>query len=91
VTRGGSTTYTVTLTAVNNFAGAVSLSVSNLPNKVTASFSPNPVTPGAGGTTTATLTVATQRTGPTGTFTLAIRGVSGALTHSSNVTLTVTR
>ena len=89
--RGSSTTYTVTLTSVNGFAGPVNLSVSSLPNRVTAVFNPNPVALGAGGTATAILTITTGRTGPTGTFALTIRGVSGALTHSSNVTLTITR
>jgi hypothetical protein len=91
VVRGSNTTYTITLTGVNSFAGPVNLSVSPLPNRVTAAFNPNPVVLGAGGTATAILTIATERTGPTGTFTLTIRGVNGALTHSSNVTLTITR
>lgn len=91
VARGTSTTYSVTLAAVNSFTGPVSLSVSNLPSRTTAAFAPNPVILGVGGTATATLTITTQRTGPTGTFSLTINATSGAPAHSSNVTLTITR
>jgi hypothetical protein len=37
------------------------------------------------------LTINTQRNGPTGTFTLTITGIGGGLSHSQNVTLTISR
>ena len=75
VKRGASTTYAVTITRLNGFSGSVSLSVTGLPSKSTASFSPNPAT------STSTLTVSTKQ-GQRGTFTLTIRGTSGSLTHT---------
>jgi hypothetical protein len=84
ITRGSSTTYAVSITPVNGFNGSVSLSVvSGLPNKASASFSPNPAT------SSSTLTVSTNRNTRRGTFTLTIRGTSGSLTHTKTVTLVV--
>ena len=89
--RPGSTTYTVTLTSLNSFTGNVSLSVSGLPSKTSAAFSPNPVPLGAGGTGMSSLTITAQRTGPTGSFTLTVTGTGGGKTHSQPITLTLTR
>ena len=77
--------------SVNGFAGNVSLSVTGLPNKTSASFSPQVVAVPANGSASSTLTVSTQNGGPTGTFTLTITGTSGPTSHSQNVTLTLTR
>jgi serine protease AprX len=67
VARGGSTTYAVTITKVNGFSGSVSLSVSGLPQKTSASFNPNPAT------SSSTLTVTTSKKTSRGTSTLTIR------------------
>jgi hypothetical protein len=83
VKRGGSTTYAVTITKVNGFSGSVSLSVNGVPNKASASFNPNPAT------SSSTLTVSTSQKTSRGTFTLAIKGTSGSLTHTRTVTLVV--
>jgi photosystem II stability/assembly factor-like uncharacterized protein len=91
VVRPNSTSYTANLSSVNGFGGNVSLSVSGLPSKTTGSFSPNPVTLTSGGTRSSVLTIHTQRNGPTGTFTLTITGTGGGLSHSQNVTLTISR
>jgi len=88
--RPGSTTYTVTLTSLNNFAGNVSLNVSGLPNKTSRTFSPTSVALTAGETGTAILTITAQRNGPTGTFTLTVTGTSGGHSRSQTVTLTLT-
>jgi hypothetical protein len=88
VARPNSTTYTVNISSLNGFTGNVSLSVTGLPSKTSGSFSPNPVTGGAG---SSVLTITTERNGPTGTFTLAITGTSGGTSHSQNVTLVLTR
>jgi hypothetical protein len=90
VARPGSTTYSVTLTSANSFAGNITLSVRGLPGKTSGAFSPNPVALAANGTGTSTLTVTAQRNGPTGTFTLTVTGTGGGKTHSQTVTLTVT-
>jgi hypothetical protein len=89
VARPGSTTYAVSLTSLNGFTGNVSLSVSGLPSKTSASFSPNPVTLGASGSST--LTVSADANGPRGTYTLTVTGTGGGQTHSQTVTLTLTR
>jgi hypothetical protein len=85
VSRGKTGNYTVTIGAVNGFTGTVSLSVSGLPSRVTASFNPASVT----GSGTSTLTVSVNKRATTGTRTLTITGVSGSLNHSTTATLNV--
>jgi hypothetical protein len=83
VTRGNTGRYTVTIGAVNGFTGTVSLSVSGLPSRVTASFSPTSVT----GSGTSTLSVVVSKNASRGARTLTISGVSGTLSHSTSATL----
>ncbi len=83
VTRGGSTSYTVTIAPSNGFTGPVSLSQSGLPASATASFSPNPAT------SSSTLSVTTTGATATGSFPVTIAGTSGSLTHSATVTLVI--
>ena len=85
VVRRASTTYLVTITPSGGFAGNVALSVSGLTGGATASFNPSSVS--GSGSSTLTVTAGNK----TGTFTLTIIGTSGALQHSTSVTLTVTR
>jgi hypothetical protein len=60
VQPGGAATYTINVNPLNgSYTGAVTLTASGLPTGATASFSPNPVTPGSAGTTS-TMTVQTQ-------------------------------
>jgi hypothetical protein len=84
VRRGGTASYAVTINAVNGFTGPVTLSVQGVPNKTTASFSPNPAT------STSTLTISTSTKTSKGTRTLTITGKSGGVTRTTTVTLTVT-
>src|SRR3989442_1734520 len=86
--RTSSTSTTITITALNGFSGTVSLSTGALPSGVTASFSPASVT--GSGTSTLTFTGSGGQTA-TGTFTVTITGTSGSLTHSTTITLTVTK
>jgi subtilase family serine protease len=85
VTRGNSTTYTVTATATNGFNGQVTFRVRGLPSNATATFNPSSVT----GQGTSALTISTNSSTSTGTFSLRIRGTSGGVTHSVNVQLIV--
>lgn len=87
--RSASGNYTVTVRSTNGFSAPVALSVSGLPADATASFTPAAPTPPANGSVTSTLRVTAGRT--RGTFTLRIAGVSGGLTHTSTVTLRITR
>jgi hypothetical protein len=85
INQGSSTTFAVTTTAANGFAGAVALSVDGLPTGATATFSPTSIT--ASGSST--MTVSTSASTPTGTYTLTISAKSASLTHSNTVSLSV--
>jgi len=85
VYRGGTASYTVSISSTTGFTGSVSLSVSGLPHGASATFTPNPVaSPGS-----STLRVRTTSLTTRGTFTLRVRGSSGSLVHERSVTLTV--
>jgi hypothetical protein len=88
VSRGASTTYTVTVTALNGFAGSVNLTstISPSANGLTMSFSPTSVSGGG----SSTLTVSTARKTAKHTYTISITGTSGSLVHTVTVTLTLT-
>jgi subtilisin family serine protease len=83
VVQGASTSYAVSITSSGGFIDLVTLSASGLPTGATATFSTNPAT------TSSTMTVTTSTTTPTGTYTLTINGTSGALTHSTTVTVII--
>jgi hypothetical protein len=83
VIQGASGASTITVTPQNGFSGNVSLSASGLPGGVTASFSPNPAT----GTSTLMLTAGSTAT--TGTVAVTITGMSGGLTRTTTISLTV--
>ncbi len=85
VTRGSSTSYTVSVTPSGGFGGTVTFSVSGLPTDATASFNPASVTTSG----SSTMTVATIATTPLGNFTLTISGASGGLTRTTSVSLKV--
>jgi hypothetical protein len=82
--HGGSVTYVVTITPSNGFTGMVTLSVTGLPSRASASFSPDPAT----ASSTLTVTISNRTTATS--YTLTITGVSGGLTHTTTVTLVVT-
>ncbi|HEY5516610.1 MAG TPA: hypothetical protein VIK12_10440 [Pengzhenrongella sp.] len=85
VSRGGTATYTVTITPANGFSGSVTLSLSGQPSGSTATFTLNPATG------TSTLTIKTRPSTSRQTYTLTIKGVSGSLSHSTSASLTVTK
>ena len=80
---GGSVTYQVAITRDAGFTAAVSLTVSGLPNRATASFSPNPAT------SSSVLTVTTSRNTRGGSFPLTITATGGGVTRTVTVTLIV--
>jgi hypothetical protein len=89
VNQGSNGTSTITITSLNGFNSATTLSASGLPSGVTAVFSTNPVTPPANGSTTSTLTLTASATAPTGAATVTITGTSGSTTHTTTINLTV--
>src|SRR5258706_741025 len=89
ITQGSNGTSTSTITSLNGFNSATTLSATGLPTGVTAAFSTNPVTPPANGSATSTLTLTASSTATTGAATVTITGVSGSTTHSTTIALTV--
>src|SRR5262249_40238776 len=87
VRRGSSTSYMVTVTPSGGFTGIVSFSLTGLPSGASASF--NPASVNSAGSST--LTVTTLRGTARGTFTLTITGTGGGHTHSTTVSLRVTK
>jgi len=70
VTAGDSTTYTASLTPLNEFSSSVGLSCSGLPSSATCSFSPASVVPAG----SSVMTVQTVTTTPPETYTVTITG-----------------
>jgi trimeric autotransporter adhesin len=89
VAQGGSGTTTCTVTSQNGFNSAVSLSCSGLPAGASCSFSPASLTPPAGGSASSTLTISATATANTGTSNISVVGASGATSHSTAVSLTI--
>ena len=90
------------MTAVNDFTSDITLSVTNPPTGVMTEFyDPNAPVQGPGSspitvslysvsTDTVTLTVCVDPSTPVGSYALTVQGVSGGLTHTQTLGLTVT-
>ncbi|HYU55005.1 MAG TPA: hypothetical protein VEL71_02175 [Candidatus Dormibacteraeota bacterium] len=92
VTRGSSTSSTITLTSIGGFAGTVNLSASISPSSgssPTLALNPNRVTLLSGGTGNSVLTISTTGTTLLGVYTIVVLGVSGTLANSVSITLRV--
>lgn len=85
VMAGQSATYTATVTPASGFTGTVDFSVTGLPSGATATFSP----PSVSGSGSSSLVVSTSGLTPSGTYPLTVRGTSGPVTRTANVTLVV--
>jgi uncharacterized membrane protein len=72
IKQGSSGTAQVTVTSLNDYAGAVSLNCTQLPSGVTATFSPASVTLTAGGSATSTLTLTVSSTATKGIYAVDI-------------------
>jgi len=88
VAKGGSTSATVTVTAIEGYALAVTLSASGQPAGVTVSFVPTSGTP----TFTSTMTIAVATTAATGNYPIYLTGTGtdGKVRTTDVYTLTVT-
>jgi subtilase family serine protease len=84
IIHGNSGTSAIAIIPQGGFSGNVNLTVSGLPNGVTAQFSPNPAT------TNSTLTLTVSATAAPTTATLTINGTSSSLTNSTSLNLTIT-
>ena len=87
VSQGGTATYTITVTRVNGFTGAVTLSAGQLPAGVTMQFSPSNTI--SSSSLTGSVKVKAGATTPPGTYTIPVVGTSGSLSHTATVTLVV--
>ncbi|MEV0095901.1 glycosyl hydrolase family 18 protein [Streptomyces sp. NPDC050738] len=85
VAPGGSATATVSTAVASGTAQTVTLTASGAPAGVTATLTPASVT--AGGTSQ--LKVTASASAAPGTYPITVKGTSGAATHSSAYTLTV--
>ena len=85
VMAGQSATYTATVTPASGFTGTVDFSVTGLPSGATVTFTPSSVA-GSGSTS---MSIATMPATPPGSYPLVIRGTSGPITRTANVTLVV--
>lgn len=85
VTKGGSTSATVTTAVSGSFSSSISLSASGAGRGVSISFSPASIT-GAG---SSTMTIKAARNAATGNFTITITGSGGGVTQQAAVALTV--
>ncbi len=86
VSQGESTTYNITLTAIEGFSENVKLVVPRLPRGTTVTFSHGRVTPDG----ESLLAVTTSASTPVGTHTLNITATSGDIKHTAPVKLKVT-
>jgi glucose/arabinose dehydrogenase len=84
---GASGAYTVTVTPINGFTGAVSLAVSGLPAGANASFNPPTVNITDATARTSTLTVTNSGSTPLGSFPLTVTGTSGGVAHPGGASL----
>jgi len=84
VAQGANGTSVITVVPINGFSSSVTLSASGLPTGVTAGFSPNPTS------STSTLTLSASASATVGTSTVTITGMSGTLSHTTTIQLTVT-
>jgi len=83
MSQGTIGTSAITVSPQNGFNGSVSLSAAGMPSGVTASFNPGSTTSGS------TLTLTASSTATTGTVTVTVTGVSGSLTKTATISLTV--
>ena len=90
VAQGASGNSTATVTSINGFNSAVSLSCSGLPAGASCAFVPASVTPPAGGSANSALTVSVGGATTPGTYPVTVSGVSGATTRTAALSLTVT-
>src|SRR5467141_168602 len=86
---GTSSSSTVITSAISGFAGSVALSSTVSSAGVSVSLNPSTVNV-AGGTANSTLLVSTTKNTPPGSYAVTVKGTSGAISHSTTLTVSVT-
>ncbi len=87
ITAGGTSTSTITVSAINGYMGSVTLSCSKISGGTPApgcAFNPSSVTVGGSSQGTSTLTVSTSNSAPTGTYSITVTGSDGNNAAPSN-------
>jgi hypothetical protein len=87
VSRGSSTSFTITVRGTNGFNGTVSLSATISPLQRHGPTVSLPST--VGPYSNSTLTVATSKQTSLGTYTIIVTATCGSITHTATVTVTV--
>lgn len=82
---------TVTVVSSGSFSSPVSLTATGIPFGLTQTFGPNPITPPAGSSASSLISLTTASYATTGTYTIAITGSSGSLSHSTTLTVAITQ
>jgi len=92
LSQGQSGSYPVTITSTNGYSGSVTLSASNLPQGVTVSFTPNPVSVAPDSPAASTMTVTVSNNAAPATYSIVVTGTgsSGQVIQSSTFTLIIT-
>ena len=90
INQGGSAPSTCSVQSLNAFSAAVTLSCTGLPAGVTCTYVPPTVTPAPNGAAPSTLTVTVGAAVAPGSYNFQAQGVSGGLTRSFPMSLTVT-
>ena len=85
LTVGGHDEVLLNAQPMSGFNGVVSLSVSNLPNGVTASFNPAVIS----GASTSILTLTADASTAAGTSTVTLVGTCGSITQTNGLTVTI--
>ena len=90
MSKSGSASATITIASLNGFSGTVSLTA-NPPSGVSATFNPVSVTVTSGGSGTSMLTFTGNGKGAAGTYTITVTATSGSITHTTGISLTLTK
>jgi galactose oxidase-like protein/PKD domain-containing protein len=85
ISRGNAGSDAVTVGALQGFTGTVTLSLTGLPARTSASWNPS----GVAGSGSSVLTIRVNKPAKSGTYNLTIIGTSGNLSHSIPLTLVV--
>ncbi|MGH3712904.1 MAG: proprotein convertase P-domain-containing protein [Micromonosporaceae bacterium] len=88
--QGGNGQTTVSVGSSGGFNSAVNLTASGLPAGVTASYTPQTLTPPANGSASSTLTLSASASAAPGTYPITVTGTSGSVSRTATVQLTVT-
>jgi uncharacterized membrane protein len=92
ITRGSSGSTTITLTSIGGFSGIVNMTSSISPgggSSPTLTLNPTKVALLSGGTASVLFTINTTGTTPRTAYSITVQGISGSLSNTTHISLTV--